>query len=460
MENERLAYPLTLLPLELVGARSRGVPVILRQPVFWIGFAIASIFALMVGLHAYYPTVPSVNLAPNTWVIKDNWRLWFRMSFPMIGFFYLVNLDVSFSLWFFNLIFQTVEAMLKVFGLGAVSADPFGATLALYKFMGTGAFFALLISTLWVARQHLRVIWDRVLGRGDPAVDRDEVMSYPAAFWVLILSLVVMAIWLNASGMPGIAVVVFLAFMFTFFFALTRIVMESGMAEAVAPAIAPTMVPALLGTEFLGKGGMMSLAMQFVYCSDIRTFVMVSAANTLRMTSVIQSGQRRLFWAFLIGIVVAFAASFYLTVSSGYRIGASTMQGWFFGSSGVPTIGFKWAQGKLATGAGPDTMGWLMAGGGGLVYLALAAARFRFMAWPFHPIGFALGPVWIMNQIWFSAFLSWLMKSVLLRYGGYKVYIFLRPFFLGLMMGQYAINVLWLGLDALTGHTGVSLFWI
>jgi hypothetical protein len=197
---------------------------------------------------------------------------------------------------------------------------------------------------------------------------------------------------------------------------------------------------------------------QFVYCSDIRTFVMVSAANSLRMTTVIESGQKRLFWAYLIGIAVAFAASFWLTLSSGYHIGATTMQGWFFQQ--VPKLGYDWAQAKVATNPGPATSYWGLLGGGGVIYMLLAAARFRFMNWPLHPIGFALGPVWIMSQIWFSAFLAWLFKAVMLRYGGMKVYTAFRPLFLGLIMGQYALNVLWLGLDYLTGHTGVQLFWI
>ena len=92
--------------------------------------------------------------------------------------------------------------------------------------------------------------------------------------------------------------------------------------------------------------------------------------------------------------------------------------------------------------------------------LALTAARFRFPNWPFHPIGFALAPVWIMDAIWFSVFLTWLVKSTILRYGGMRGYALMRPFFLGLICGQFSLNCLWLILDKLTGHTGVSLFWI
>jgi hypothetical protein len=187
---------------------------------------------------------------------------------------------------------------------------------------------------------------------------------------------------------------------------------------------------------------------------------MVSAANSLRMTTVVEKGHRRLFWGFLVAIVLAFAASFYVTLSFAYKNGAAGLSPWFFGEAGVPTLGFKWAQDRLATNMGPSQLGWGATGVGAGLYLLLAAARFRFMNWPLHPIGFAMAQTWIMDAIWFSPFLTWLLKAAFLRYGGMKAYLFMRPFFVGLIIGQFALNVLWLGLDKLTGHTGISLFWI
>jgi len=461
VENERLAYPLTFLPLELAGARSQGWPVILKRPMFWIGFWVAATFAIFTGLSAYFPSVPGPQLAPHTEIIKQVWTISYRISFPMIGFFYLVNLDVSFSLWFFNLIFQTTGVGIQVLGLTPrENVGPFGAKTDFFKYLGSGAFLALVISGLWVARPHLRKIWERVKGEGDPDIDKDEIMPYATAFWLMVISLIVMGFWLNASGMPALVIPFFLLFALAFFLGLTRAVVESGMAEAVVPSIAPGMTAALLGTPALGRSGMISLAVNYVWTSDIRTFVMASAANSLRMTTVIKHGHSRLLWGFLIAILIAFATSFWMTLSTGYNEGGTRMAGWFFGSTGVPTIGYKWAISRLAENAGPSKLGWTTLGAGAFLYLALAAARFRFANWPFHPIGFALAPTWIMDAIWFSTFLTWMLKSTILRYGGMRAYTFMRPFFLGLIMGQFSINVLWLLLDHLTGHTGVSIFWI
>jgi hypothetical protein len=461
VENERLAYPLTFLPLELAGAKSGGWPIILKQPMFWLGFGVAAGLAAMVGLNAYYPSLPQPKMAPWAELIKGIWTMSFRMSMPMIGFFYLVNLDVTFSLWSSNLAFQALGAMIKVLNLTShENVGPFGSGTDLFKYSGTGAFIALVASGLWVARPHLRTIWGRVKGEIGPEVDKDEILSYPVAFWLLVVCLVVMAIWLAATGLPWAAIPVFLVLAMVIFIGLTRVVAESGMAEAVAPAIAPGIAASLLGTPLFGQAGMMALVMNYVWGSDIRTFVMASAANSLRMTTVVEKGHRRLFWGFLIAIVIGFAVSFYVTLSAGYRSGTAGMSPWFFGSAGVPTLGYKWAQDRLAANVGPSHLGWTATSVGAGIYLLLAAARFRFMNWPFHPIGFAMAQTWIMDAIWFSPFLTWLLKSAFLRYGGMRAYVYMRPFFVGLIIGQFSLNVIWLGIDKLTGHPGVSLFWI
>jgi hypothetical protein len=42
-----------------------------------------------------------------------------------------------------------------------------------------------------------------------------------------------------------------------------------------------------------------------------------------------------------------------------------------------------------------------------------------------------------MNPFWFSIFLSWAIKSALLRYGGLRLYRRNIPLFLGLILGEF-----------------------
>jgi len=90
----------------------------------------------------------------------------------------------------------------------------------------------------------------------------------------------------------------------------------------------------------------------------------------------------------------------------------------------------------------------------------LTFLRARFLWWPFHPIGFAIGPIWIMDQIWFTCFLAWMIKFAVVRWGGLKTYRSVRPIFLGLILGQFVCNGTWIIIDILAGGRGNRIFWI
>jgi hypothetical protein len=59
----------------------------------------------------------------------------------------------------------------------------------------------------------------------------------------------------------------------------------------------------------------------------------------------------------------------------------------------------------------------------------------------------------------FNAFLAWLLKGVVLKYGGPRLYRTVRPFFLGMILGQFAIyGVFWV-IDSFTGMVGNRVLW-
>jgi hypothetical protein len=65
-----------------------------------------------------------------------------------------------------------------------------------------------------------------------------------------------------------------------------------------------------------------------------------------------------------------------------------------------------------------------------------------------------------MNQLFATCFAAWLFKSLIIRYGGLRGYMFLRPAFLGFILGQYTCNAVWLIIDAMTGATNNVIGWI
>jgi len=59
-----------------------------------------------------------------------------------------------------------------------------------------------------------------------------------------------------------------------------------------------------------------------------------------------------------------------------------------------------------------------------------------------------------LRQLWFSLFLGWLVKAVVMRYVGPKGLVGLLPLFLGIAFGDITMMVVWLIVDAATGTHG------
>ena len=174
--------------------------------------------------------------------------------------------------------------------------------------------------------------------------------------------------------------------------------------------------------------------------------------------NVVKSHRGRMVWAYVLAIVVAAVSSIWLTLLRAYRQGGVTMNNWYFNAG--PNFNYSYLVQKVQDPSGPAWYGLGLAAAGGALYLALASLRFQVPAWPVHPVGLAVGGVWMMDSMWFTCFLAWMIKGLILRYGGNHQYKRLRPVFLGLICGQFAINAVWLMVDQCTGKTGNIIFWI
>ena len=80
-----------------------------------------------------------------------------------------------------------------------------------------------------------------------------------------------------------------------------------------------------------------------------------------------------------------------------------------------------------------------------------------FLWWPLHPIGFIVSTNWVMNNIWFTVLLAWLIKSCVLKYGGPRIYQKTVPFFMGLTLGHFIAGGFWLLVDGILGRPGTRI---
>ena len=97
-------------------------------------------------------------------------------------------------------------------------------------------------------------------------------------------------------------------------------------------------------------------------------------------------------------------------------------------------------------------------GMGSLVVMGLAAMRARFLWWPFHPAGYALAVSYAVDYFWFAFLIAWVLKSLLIRYGGMKMHNAFVPFFLGLILGDFTIGSIWAIVGPIMGVQAYKIY--
>ena len=461
IEKERLVYPLTRLPLEMVkeDGKKTILPAFFRNPFMWLGFGIAFAFCTINALHNYFHLVPQIKLVNSLPIFRGTNSLPFRISFPVIGFVYLVNLEVSFSLWFFSLLFTVMRGMFDITGISTTeNIGIYGcAGYAIFGHLGFGAIITYAGYNLFVAKEHLKDVWRSAIGK-KIADDSNEILSYKTAFWGLLIGMFLLTFWLVLSGMSWTIAFLFLLFALVIFFVLTRIICEAGIPTFITPLIASSAVISIFGSKAIGAAGMVALALTYVYSADIRTFLMSPVGQSLRIAEDEKEGKRLLFWAIMAAVFVTIAVSLFLVLRLSYRYGGINLNGWYFG--GNPRAPFSYTADLIKNPTGSNAIGWVCRTAGLSVMALLIFIRQRFLWWPIHPIGFPIGMVNWINMLWFSIFIAWLIKKLVLRYGGASVYYKLMYFFLGLPLGTYTAAGIWVIIDLFTGKQGNQVFWI
>jgi len=93
--------------------------------------------------------------------------------------------------------------------------------------------------------------------------------------------------------------------------------------------------------------------------------------------------------------------------------------------------------------------------GGLLVTLFYCLCNFV-PGWPIHPVGLLGAGTWCVSQIWQNVFFGWLIKNLLLKYGGSRAYTSAKPFFIGAVVGELLALFLWSGLAAVLALKGLE----
>ena len=456
IERERLSYPIVQLPLEMTDPKTR----FFSNKLMWTGFFAAAAVETLNSLHHLYPSVPylqvrAFDLQPFFSTAPWNGVGYFPTTFyPLaIGLGFVLATDVSFSCWFFYIITKLEGVLVAATGwqggAGALSAPPYLAQQSVGGFIGIG------IVVVYLARKHLKEVFAKVF-RNDPDVDdSEEPMSYRMAGIGLLAGFAVMVVFCVLVGMSPLVALAYLGIYLLFATTISRLRAEAGPAWVMGPgwdAVDTLVRP--MGSGVFSQGNLVALAYFNWFSIEMRCCPMGVQAGGMKMAQATRSRQRVMTMVLLFAMVVGIAIGFWACLAVWYKFGAGTakVEPWRTMMGKVP---FDRASTFIANPMKADIPGILaIAFGTGFTFL-LSLMRSRFVWFPFHPAGYVLSNTGTMYWLWCPFLVAWILKTLIIRYGGIKGYRIALPFFLGLVLGDYITSSLW----ALAGSVlGITMY--
>ena len=458
VDHERLSFPIAQVPQELcaTAADTWGRGSLFRNKLFWFGFAVPFVVGSLAALRKFYPSIPAIRLTYGTRELGPI-VFYLRLSFAVLGFTFLVPNRVAFSLWFLNIVSFIFRSVLKKYGLEMQEhLGIYGASqYPIMAHQGMGAMIVFVIAGLYFSRSHLKKVVLCAFGRKEKGYDRNEPSSYLTALMVLIVSLLVMVVWLRAAGLSVLFSCVLVASALLIFFGLTRLVAQCGVSVTIAPMIAPPFVTSTFGGGNIEASGIGALAQSWTWNSDIRTSVMSSAAHGMYLS---RKRGRGLLVVLMVAALITFVTATLWSIYLGYKYGAANLDRWFFEAG--PRCTYEWGLREVSQSLPPNYVGhiWTLVGAG--IMAALIAATRSLFWWPIHPVGFLICSVNWTDHLWATIFAAWLLKLIITRVGGNRLYRKARLFFLGMILGQFSVAGSWAIFDTFTGTLSHSIFWI
>jgi len=303
-------------------------------------------------------------------------------------------------------------------------------------------------------------VWRRpstVGGNKQPTVTTAEAREYQLAMGSIALGMVILVWFANSIGMPAITAFFFFLLYLVMNTAITRIRAQLGPPVSGLHYSGPDhILRTVIGTNHMSGREMATWALLWGFNRAYRGVPMPHQLEGIKMTELIGADRQRIIVAQVLATVIGCYATVWAILHFCYREGTESM--------GLPVAilsgeGWKCIDGWINNPGGPN---WVGLGGiiFGIVFGSfLMLMNFRFLWWPFHPVGYALASNWTMNVVWMPILIGWFWKVVTMHYAGPKLYRTLVPLALGLIIGDFTLGGLWTIVAMITRQPQYS-FWI
>jgi hypothetical protein len=451
-EHEKLAFPIIQLPMAIT--EGGGTSEFFRNRFLWIGIAFGGGLDLINGLSVFYPSIPHFGVGIwdhelSQYFVTQPWKSMGWTPIPLYPFLialgFLLPLDLAFSIWFFFIFRQGLRVLMAAYGWNAIPGTPYTNEQSF------GAWFALIFFALYMARGHLANVWRKVW-RNDPSVDDSiEPVPYRLAALGIVVGLLFMFGFCVAAGMSIGIVIPFIIIYLLISIAIARMRAELGPpAIEVVGMNSPNLLVTVLGARQVGTNNL-TMFTEFFWMTGrgYRTHPMPHMLESMKMAEVARISARRLGVAIMLAVVLGALASYWTALHRCYQVGLANNN---------PLMGHNWEEFShledwLRTPRKqlPDLPGTAMVFVGFIFTMWMFWMRTRFTGFPFHPAGYALAMNYGAEYFWSCILIAWLIKLVVLRFGGNRWYQKALPIAFGVILGEYTVGAFWSAFSVIKG---------
>jgi hypothetical protein len=448
IDNEKLTFPIIELPLTM--AKSQTLGEMFGNPLLLIGFIGTATLLSVNCLSAVYPSIPGLNLnivnigaglftQPPFSGMNPIFVAWWPMA---IGLCYLIPLDISFSCWFFYVIIRLSMMFATMQGWRDPWAGLWAEQFPWFRDITSGAWIGMFVTVMWSARSHLARVWHAAMTDEKMPGESKEPMSYRTAVFGAIIGFVVLVLATIFAGVrPHIALL-----FFTLYF-LATIVMTRIYAQIAVPIFelahlnTTTLMTGITGTSALTPRDATILGHFHWFNRTYRQHPMGHEMESFAFAEKLGKKPRSMTGVVILAVVTGIVVGLLTTMQMYYRFG-SPFPG-FPSPMGAGAEGWSMMT-TWATNPHPPqatTIGAIAVSA--MIVIGLAFARNVSFGFPLHPIGYAFACSYAMEYIWAVVLVTWLIKTLVVRYGGLKLYRRSLPFFFGIILADCVVQLTW-----------------
>ena len=434
-EHERLRYPLTIMPTELI----RDTAKLFSNKLIWLGFGLAFGIEVITGLNYLSPTFPAIKMKSvvrfREWPWSNAGQIPIGIYPFAIGLGYLMPIDLSFSLWCFYVVWRLQRVILKAFGLTS--------TRWLTHTMRGGAWVAIGVIALWTCRRHIISVLGVCFSR------KEENRLYNFAIIGLTVGMLIIILFWHRAGLTPWVTVSYFGIYFILCIGMTRMRAELGPPTHELQSTHPDRIlSAFVGSRSLGVQNLTNTTLLSWLAYGYRCHPMPNQLEGFKIGSNFNIGRRKLITAMILASVVGAFVSILLHISLYYKF--------TFVKQGIGE--FHHLKNQIIYAQDTSLVTIRHMGTGFLITVIIAILKHSFIWWPLSPVGYAISDGWAFGWMWFSIFLAWLSKRLIFALGGLKYNRVMLPLFLGFIFGQFSAGSLWSLIGVVLGRSVYTMF--